>query len=439
MTVTDWIPNHRFRIILLLEKLTGLFYGWRMVAAASALRVLGAGLHSFGFTVFFLPLSQDLNLNRTSTSLAFSLARAEGAVEGPIVGHLLDRYGPKPIMVAAVVLMGAGYLLLSQVHSYATFLIVYLGVISLAHAGGFMHAPMVLINTWFIRHRARAITISSAAFGLGGVLVAPVLSVIVQAWGWRWGATIGGVLFLVIGIPLCLTIRRSPESMDLLPDGDEPAAPARGKEGARPTMQSEVDVTVAEAMHSFAFWGSVLAAAIRNGAYHAIGVHFVPLMVWKGLSQPQAALMLSVYAFLGMAWTLTLGWFADKANKPRMNAIILFAGAAAMFLPIVDSSLWSLCLFTIFFAAIETTFPLGWAVVGDLFGRKHYARIRGYMTLFYTWGGVLGPVIAGAIFDRWQTYEPLLWSLVVVFIVAGALFASLSRSWQRATEKRGTL
>ena len=57
-------------------------------------------------------------------------------------------------------------------------------------------------------------------------------------------------------------------------------------------------------------------------------------------------------------------------------------------------------------------FPLGWAVVGDLFGRKHYAKIRGYMVLFYTWGGVLGPVIAGAIFDRWQTYEPLLWSLV---------------------------
>ena len=412
----------------------GLFYGWRMVAAACALRVLGAGLHSFGFTVFFLPLSQDLNLNRTSTSLAFSLARAEGAIEGPVVGHLLDRYGPKPIMLAAVLLMGVGYLLLSQVDTYATFLIVYLGVISLAHAGGFMHSPMVLINTWFIRHRARAITISSAAFGLGGVLVAPVLSIIVQAWGWRWGAAVGGILFLLIGVPLCLTIRRSPESMGLLPDGDESDGALAGK-GPERTRQSEVDVTVAAALRSFAFWGSVLAAGIRNASYHAISVHFVPFMVWKGLSQPQAALLLSVYAFLGMALTLVIGWFADKANKPRMTAIILFAAAAAMFLPLIDSSLWSLCLFTIFFAAVETTFPLGWAVVGDLFGRKHYAKIRGYMVLFYTWGGVLGPVIAGAIFDRWQTYEPLLWSLIVVFSVAGLLFASLNRSWQRATRR----
>jgi MFS family permease len=413
------------------KKESGLFYGWRMVAAAAALRVLGAGLHSFGFTVFFLPLSQDLNLNRTSTSLAFSLARAEGAIEGPFIGHLLDRFGPKPIMLAAVLLMGGGYLVLSQVDSYATFLIAYLGVVSLAHAGGFMHAPMVLINSWFVKRRARAISFSSAAFGLGGVLITPVLSVMVHAWGWRWGAAVAGLSFLVIGVPLCAMIHRSPESMGLLPDGDPPADPA--PEAKEQTIRSEPDVTVAEALRSFAFWGSVLAAGIRNGSYHAIGVHFIPLMVWKGLSQPQAALLLSVYAFLGMLLTLVVGWFADRTNKPRMAALILFAGATAMFLPIFDSSLWSLGLFTVFFAGVETTFPLGWAVVGDLFGRRHYAKIRGYMTLFYTWGGVLGPVIAGAIFDRWQTYEPLLWSLVVVFSVAGAFYASLNRSWQRAT------
>jgi MFS family permease len=413
-------------------KLSALFYGWRMVAVCCALRVLGSGLHSFGFTVFFLPLSKDLNLNRTSTSLAFSLARAEGAIEGPIVGHLLDRHGPKPIMLAAVLLMGVGYLLLSQVSSYATFLIVYLGVISLAHAGGFMHAPMVLINTWFIRYRARAITISSAAFGLGGVLVAPMLSAVVQAWGWRWGAAIGGLLFLVIGVPLSLTVRRSPESMKLRPDGDQPTSVESGRDGLERSIQAETDVTLSEALRSFAFWGSVLAAGIRNGCYHAIAVHFVPLMVWKGFTQAQAALLLSVFAFLGMGSTLILGWFADRANKPRLTAAILFTAAASMYLPIFHSSLWSVALFTIVFALVEATYPLGWAVVGDLFGRKHYAKIRGYMTLFYTWGGVIGPVVAGAIFDRWNSYEPLLWSLVVVFILGGLFFASLNRSWLKA-------
>ncbi len=408
-----------------------------MVGAACALRVLASGLHSFGFTVFFLPLSQDLNLSRTSTSLAFSLARAEGAIEGPIVGHVLDRYGPKPVIITAVLLMGFGYMLLSAVDGYASFLIVYLGVISLAHAGGFMHAPMVLINTWFIRKRARAITLNSAAFGLGGLLITPLLSLVVQTWGWRWGAAMAGISFLLVGTPFALSIRRSPESMGMLPDGDVPAT-APGEEGAteRPRVV-EADVTVKEALRSFAFWGSVLAAGIRNASYHAVSVHFIPIMVWKGLSQQQAALLLSGYAFLGVVATLSLGWYADKAHKPRLTALICFAAAGAMFLPLLGNSIWLLGLFTVFFAGVEATYSIGWAVVGDLFGRKHYAKIRGYMTFFYTWGGVLGPVIAGAIFDKWQTYEPLLWSLVGVFFIAGVFFASLSKSWLRATGRSG--
>jgi MFS family permease len=421
---------------LLRGHLSGLFYGWRMVAVSAAVRVLGSGLHSFGFTVFFLPLSQDLQLSRTATSVAFSLARAEGAIEGPVVGHLLDRYGPRPIMLAAVLLMGIGYLLLAMVNSYTTFLIVYLGVISLAHAGGFMHAPMVLTNTWFIRKRARAITINSAAFGLGGVLIAPLLTIVVHAWGWRWGAAVAGLAFLIVGVPLCLSVRQSPESMGLLPDGDE--APTRGNDASTmaKNQQFEGDATLGEALRSYAFWALVMGAGIRNASYHAISVHFIPLMVWKGVGQQQAALLLGTFAFLGMAATLALGWLADKAHKPKLVALTLFAGAAAMLLPISGSTVWHLCVFIILFAAVETTYPIGWALVGDLFGRKHFATIRGYMSCFYTWGGVLGPIISGAIYDRWQTYEPLLWIEIGLFASAGIFYGSVAKPWERVTRGR---
>ncbi|MCZ6452564.1 MAG: hypothetical protein O6918_17095, partial [Deltaproteobacteria bacterium] len=68
----------------------GLYYGWRMLAVGSLMRMLGGGLHFYGFTVFFLPLSRDLGLSRAATSLVFSLARAEGAIEGPLAGYLID-------------------------------------------------------------------------------------------------------------------------------------------------------------------------------------------------------------------------------------------------------------------------------------------------------------------------------------------------------------
>ena len=400
-----------------------------MVGASAAVRLLGAGLHSYGFTIFFLPLSQELNLSRTATSFAFSLARAEGAIEGPIVGHLLDRYGPRPIMLAAVVLMGAGYLLLSLVDGYVAFLIVYTGMISLAHSGGFMHAPMTLTNSWFIRLRARAMTINSAAYGLGGVLIAPLLSLIVHSYGWRWGAAFAGILFLLLGVPLCLTIRRSPESMGLLPDGAPQSAAHGEKTDSARRAINEPDSTVRQAMRSFAFWALVFGAGVRNASYHAISTHFIPLMVWKGMTQHEATLLLSCFAFFGFASTLLFGWLADTMNKPRLVSLILFAAAGSILLPIFGTSFATLLLFTLIFTAVEATYPVAWAMVGDIFGRKHFAKIRGYMSMFYIWGSVAGPVASGAIYDRWLTYEPMLWGLTVMFVLSGIFYSLLGKPW----------
>ena len=143
---------------LMIEKFTarlnGFFYGWWMVAVGCGIRMLGGGFHLYGFTVFFLPITQELGLSRAATSLVFSLARAEGAIEGPLAGYLIDRFGPRPMILAGVILSGIGYMLLATIESYYGFLVVYLGVISLSFSAGFMHSPMVLANTWFIRRRA---------------------------------------------------------------------------------------------------------------------------------------------------------------------------------------------------------------------------------------------------------------------------------------------
>src|SRR2546422_4920899 len=199
-----------------------IYYGWRMVGLVSAIRVVGGGLHQYGFTVFFLPISEDLGLSRAATSLAFSLSRAQGAIEAPLVGYLVDRFGPRPIIVTAALLAGVGYILLSWVNNYTSFLIVYLGVISLAFVAGFVPSPMVVANSWFIRQRARAMTVVSAAVPVGGALISPLLAIGVTSIGWRWAAFASGCIFLLV--PLSFQLKRSPESMGLLPDGD--VAPA---------------------------------------------------------------------------------------------------------------------------------------------------------------------------------------------------------------------
>jgi len=423
----------------ILRFLSGLYFGWRMVGVVSAVRVIGGGLHQYGFTVFFLPITRDLGLSRAAMSLAFSLSRAGAAIEAPLVGYLVDRFGPRPILATAAFFAGIGYILLSWVNSYATFLLVYLGVISLVFTAGFAHSPMVVANTWFIRRRARAMMAISAAIPIGGALISPLLAVAVDAWGWRWAAFFAGLVFLFVAVPLSLQVRRSPESMGLLPDGipapkpsNEPASVQdRGKES-----DVESDSTVGAAMRSTIFWIIVLSMTARMAAYSTISVHFVPLMVWKGLSQEQAAYLLGAFAFLNLLSHFLLGWIADLINKPRLLTACMLAPALTVPLLVWGETIWPLWIFTVFFTLLDSSFPILWATVGDFFGRKYFATIRGTMSFFYMWGSVVGPVLAGVIYDRSQSYEVMLWGLLGLLVVATLLNALLIKPWTESQKRQ---
>jgi len=405
-----------------------LYYGWRMVAVGSAIRILGGGLHLYGFTVFFLPLSQDLGLSRAATSLVFSLARAEGAIEGPVAGYMIDRFGPRPVMLTAIVLSGIGYMLFATVNSYATFLLVYLGVISLAFGAGFMHSPMVIANTWFVRRRAFAMTLISASISVGGTLISPLLASAVRVWGWRPAALAAGIGLLIVGIPLASFVRRSPESMDLLPDGDPPRKQdgAAGGPGGR-GFASETEFTLKQAMRTSAYWMMIFATMVRVAGFGTMMVHFIPIMVWKGVDERQAAYLLAAFAFLSLPAHLLLGWLADSVSKPRLMAVAMLVGTVGLLSLILGRSEWTLWLFAVLFTTAEAIFPVTWATVGDFFGRKNFGTIRGTMSFFYMWGAVAGPVVAGAVYDRTHSYGPMLPWLAVLFLIGAVLYGLLVR------------
>ena len=421
--------------------LSRIFYGWRMVGLVSAIRVVGGGLHQYGFTVFFLPISQDLGLSRAATSLAFSLSRAQGAIEAPLVGYLVDRFGPRPVIVAAELLAGVGYILLSWVDSYASFLIVYLGVISLAFVAGFVHSPMVVANSWFIRQRARAMTVVSAAVPVGGTLISPVLAFGVSSLGWRWAAFLAGCAFLLVCVPLSLRVRRSPESMGFLPDGELPRAASGNDPSNRANFDnnpSGEDSTAGQAMKTTVFWLLVISMMARVAAYSTVSVHFVPLMVWKGLSQEQSAFLLGAFAFINLVAHFFVGWIADKVNKPGLMTLCHLVCSVAVLSLVGGASLWQLWLFTSAFTLLDASFPVVWAAVGDFYGRRYFATIRGMMSFFYMWGSFAGPVFAGAVYDRTESYESVLWGLFAVLAVATLLNVLLIKPWsQRMVALRG--
>jgi len=403
-----------------------LYYGWRMIAVGATLRILGGGLYFYGFSVFFLPLSQDLNLSRASTSLVFSLARAQGAFEGPIAGYFMDRYGPRPLMIMALIMTSIGHMILSGVTSYVMLLVVYMGVVSLSFQAGFMDAPMLIANTWFIRKRTMAMALISGSIGIGGFLFTPILSAAVHTYGWRQAAFGCGIAFIVIGMPLALLVRRSPESLGLLPDGD-PAPPARTNPGSESTVSEEVDFTLAQALRTSSFWFITSATAIRVIILSAINVHYIALMVWKGVSEQRAAFFLAAQAFASLPSHLLFGWIGDRVHKPKLMAGCMLLAMCSMFVLERVHSEWTILIFIALFSVVESTFPVNWSTVGEYFGRKNFAKIRGSMSFVSTWGSVIGPVVAGAIYDRTQSYEIMIWSAAALLLVASALYGSVKK------------
>ncbi|MBI2166595.1 MAG: MFS transporter [Chloroflexi bacterium] len=405
------------------------FYGWWIVAAGSGLTLTGA-MHGYGFSVFFLPLSQSLGLSRTATSLVFAAARLEGGFEAPIAGRLIDRFGPRAMLAAGAALAGLGYILLGLiVRDFWSFLLVYVVVLSTGFSVGFFSALQVAYNTWFHKYRATVLGTLAASNRAGAFLLVPAISFLVYRLGWQTTAIIVGVIIIVVVVPLAQVFRRSPESMGLLPDGavlTPVTSPRHSSEPAeRKPKASDHDFTLSEAMKTSAFWLMTLAQGVRAAALGAVLVHAVPMLVWKGAGRQEAANLLGTMALIGMPGALIMGRLADRLNKRVLIALGSIAGGLALLILNGAGETWHLYGFIILYAAAESTNAVMIAIVGDFFGRKHFATLRGVMQFFSTFPSFGMPVYAGWVWDRTDSYTLALVPFAMAAVVAAVLYLML--------------
>jgi MFS family permease len=407
-----------------------LFYGWWIVIIGCTLDAVKGGTFNTGFTLYFLPILTELNLSRAATSLPFSLARLEAALEGPLVGYLIDRFDVRVMLVMGTTLAGLGFILLAFTDSYLVFVLVFMGPLTMGFQAGFNHATMAAVNHWFRRQRGFAMSIVQTGQALGGVLIFPLVALAVLRLGWRPAAFLSGLVVLML-LPLVLLVRHSPESMGLLPDGEP--RPPRGGPALGTLLRDAEEFTAREALRTPTFWALAAFHGLRNIPYSGVSVHLVPLLVWKGLDQPSAAFFVGLTALSTAIARPLLGWLGDTRSKQTIGVAGVLLGALGIaVLAYSDGGPGALVCFAVLFACGEGINSVTWALVGDLFGRRSFGAIRGWIGMLQSIASIPGAVFTGWIYDQTQSYTYALVPFVVAYAMAGLVL------WRLPPPTRGT-
>ena len=363
----------------------------------------GAGFGGYAFAVLIKPMADDADLgwSRTQIVLGMTISAIVGTLASPFVGPLVDRKnGPRTIMAIASFTGGIGIALISQVQElWQYFLVFGLLVAFLMNASASLVIPTV-VSKFFIRRRGKALIMSTMGRPLSGIILLPLTQVMVSEVGWRATWLIMGVIIAAVLLPAnSFLMRRSPEDIGLLPDGDSPTEPHATEAVPTPDI-SNVSWTLASAMRTTPFWLILIATNLGLAALAGVLINGVTYLK-ENFSDDVAitgATLVTVSSFTSRAiWLLV----ADKVN-PKYSAAGAFAIAGVGMLFLVYATnvpfmvLWAICFGT----GVAGMDPLTSQLFANYFGRTFLGSIRGVVA--FTTGGTFAaaPLVTVMIADR---------------------------------------
>ena len=384
----------------------GMFYGWWIVIAGGLGMSITAGINFHGFGNFIIPLTNEFGWNRTTISGLFSLARMESGLLGPLEGWLVDRVGPRRLMIFGIPLMGVGYILMSRVNSLAAFFFVYIFAITLGNSLG-MSTPMAAaVANWFNRKRGLAFGIMWSGVGLGGIFV-PAVGWLIAAYNWRIASIVIGVFIIVMGIPIAALMRHRPEPYGYMPDGVEPDTDDEtGAVRRRQQPDLSQDFTAREALMTSSFWYLTLSIAARSLVSGGVGLHLVPYFVDLGASDVFAATLAGAVGVLSIPGRFGLSAVSDYLNRRYVMAVSLFLMTIAIVFMARATSVTQVLPFLVLYAAAQGGISvIPQSLIAEYFGRRAYATIQGFRGTIQMIGIIIGPLVSGYVFDTTGSYE----------------------------------
>ena len=434
------------RGFLNVRSVRGVFYGWWLVGLSSFMLTLMSLTVFQGLGTMLVALERQFGWSRTALSAAFSLARVEGAVLGPIEGFIVDRAGTRRMVLIGYIMMGLGFIWLSQIdmlgqlgllsglsfilkvlpfetldesliHFYGSYMFVSLG----AGLGGWL-AIITMINNWFLRRRSFAMASSMSGIHLGGLLI-PAFAFAIDTYGFEGTTLWIGVLLLVIIGPAAKVIRNRPEDMGLTPDGDRERSDDEGTNGSGGSVEdAEPEFTAVQALRTPAFWLLTIAQVASSVAIVSLSLHLSPKLTDTGMSLTMAGTVTSAYVLVALPTQFISGYYADKLSKPLMIAFFMFVQAAGILvIALFDSFLMAYVFAFLYGVGFGGRSPLTTAIRGEYFGRKAFATIMGLSQLPMNIAMIFAPIFAGYMFDTTGTYIVPFTTFAAVCFAGGIL------------------
>ncbi|MSQ06723.1 MAG: MFS transporter [Dehalococcoidia bacterium] len=388
-----------------------------------------AGMATGNLTLglFVIPVGAELGMSRAAFGWLQTTRRVSSGVTSFVVGRVLDRYGPRGLVVVSAVIIGGCLLAISRIHSSWQFMVLF-GIMGLTG----LAAPNSLVTTvpvakWFRRRRGKALALATMGSGIGGIIFLPVTQWLLGGLGWRTTWIVMGIIFVVIVVPVAfIFLRRQPEDLGLRVDGDPPREPVAGvsASGGRPEVE-EAAWTVRQALHTSAFWKLLAVFAAAGLAQGSAGLHRIPYWVEKGFDPQIVAFAFAADAGGAATMAFIAGMLVDKFPVRFVGAASYLGFVAAMLLMLVGRNELFLFGSTIVYGlSVGAGMILQSYIFANYFGRAFLGSIRGIvMPVTLVAAGIGGP-LSGYLRDASGSYASSWWLIIGLCLASAVLLAT---------------
>lgn len=360
-----------------------------MVAAAAAVVSLIAGFFFYGLGTFFTEFQEEFAWSAAATSIGFSLRSEVGGIAAPAVGWALDRYPPRHLLRAGLVLSALGCLTMSYIsqlwHFYAAMLMIAVGNTA---SGG--QVGQYVTATWFRRRRAFAMSVMTFGGAIGGTF-AYFVALAIEEFGWRATLRFMAGVLVVVAVTVGHRVRRRPD------DHHQPLDGA----GDMAAKVSDHEIPIGPALRSKAFLLVNLATLFTDFVRVAFVVHvaaFIESDLGAGKGLAGAALL--IFSIASAPGRLVVGLLGDRFALRAVFALTMVPFIAGFLLLAVASEPWhAIVAVLIVSPGFGGSIPLRPAIYADYFGISTLGRIMGIGRLVSTTGGAVGAWVLGWLVD----------------------------------------